>query len=327
MAQPLVSICVPAYNSAKFIEQTLKSLTSQSYRNLEILVGDNCSTDATGDIVARLQQADGRIVHVRHQSNLGYVGNLNRLLELSQGGLVAFYHSDDVYEPTIVQREVQVLSANLEVSGVFAKAKNFNDDLSAGRQMKQRFLEDPLLKKGEGYVWGGLYSFLPLMLLHGNFFICPSFMARRECFQRTGPWCDKYQGLEDVSLWLRFLRHELPLAIITDCLINYRIHDASGTAALSSCGFGYLNEMLFRIIDDFLREYDPAIPARHLKQYRKRKAKEYLKIARSHQGANQYDKYLEYVRRSLGCYSFPPFSKRLLMQRFPQLYFKLTRTH
>ncbi|HBG05008.1 MAG: hypothetical protein A2075_19810 [Geobacteraceae bacterium GWC2_58_44] len=326
VADPLVSICIPAYNSASFIEKTLNSISSQSYRNLEILVGDNCSTDSTGEIIERLRQSDSRIVHVRHQSNLGYVGNLNRLLELSRGEYVAFYHSDDVYEPSIVQREVQVLTTNPEVMGVFAKAKNFNHDSDVGRPLKQRFLESPLLKKGEGYVWGGLSSFLPLLLEHGNVFVCPSFMARRRSFDRTGLWCDSYQGVEDVNLWLKFLRHELPLAIITDCLINYRIHDASGSASLSSRAVGFLKEMQFKLLDDFLRDHAPALPARQLRRYQKRKSKEYLKIARSYQDANQYGRYLEYVQRSRDAYAFPFYTKRMLMQRFPQLYFKLTRS-
>ncbi len=326
MADPLVSVCIPAYNSANFIEQTLNSISAQTYREMEILVGDNCSTDTTGAIIDRLRQADGRIIHVKHDSNLGYVGNLNKLLELSQGEYVAFYHSDDVYEPTMVQREVQVLSVNAAVAGVFCKAKNFHDDLNAGRPLKQRFLETSGLKKGAGYVWGDLAAFLPLILTHGNVFVCPSFMARRTSFDLVGQWRDTYLGLEDINLWLRFLRQELPLAVITDCLINYRIHEASGTAALKTLAPGFQKEMHFKLLDDYLQRHAPAVAAEHLRRYRKRKAKEFLKIARTYQKAKDYGKYREYVERSRAAYSFPFYSNRAFMQRFPQLYFKMTGT-
>lgn len=325
MAEPLVSICVPTYNSARFIEETLNSITSQTYRNVEILVGDNCCTDGTGDIVERLRQTDPRIVHVRHESNLGYVGNLNRLLELARGEYVAFYHADDVYEPTLVQREVDVLSGDSRLAGVFCQANQFGYDLSVARPCIQRFLVNARspLRQEPGYVWGDLPAFLQLLLKNGNVFFCPSFMTRRDSFQKTGLWSDDYVGVEDINLWLRFLLNDLPLAIITEHLINYRIHEFSGTSTLSARGVGYLKDSHFRLFDDFLREHGEGIPPRLRRAYRRRKGKQMLRIACAYRGVGDYANYLDYLARSREAYSFPLWSKRGFMQLFPQRGFRM----
>lgn len=323
MTQPLVSVCIPAYNSAAFIEETLNSVTAQSYGNLEILVGNNCSTDATGEIVDRLAQKDGRIVQIRHERNLGYVGNLNKLLELSRGEYVAFFHADDVYQPTMVQREMEVLEGNPAVAAVFCKAKNFSDDVNAARPCKQRFLKpNDRMKQGAGYLWGGLDAFLPIFLKEGNFIVCSSFLTRKSALALSGSWSDEYVGPEDLNLWLRFLNKGLALAVITDYLIYYRKHAASGTAALRAIAPGFQRDNHFQLLDDFLKKA-PGVPERQVRAYRVRKAKIMLKVARAYHDMGDQGNFQEYLERSRRAFGFPLWTKRGLLQRFPQLCFRM----
>ncbi|TGU70059.1 glycosyltransferase family 2 protein [Geomonas terrae] len=324
MTQPLVSVCIPAYNGAAFIGQTLESVIAQSYENVEILVGNNCSTDATGEIIDRFCARDPRVVHVRHEKNLGYVGNLNTLFAMAKGEYVAFYHADDVYQPTLVQKEVEILDANPEVGAVFCKAKNFCDDLEQARRCKQRFLKPGgAMKQGDGYLWGGMDAFLPIFLREGNFIVCPSFMTRRGALERAGLWSDAYVGPEDLNLWLRYLKNGVPLAVITDYLIYYRKHTASGTATLRAISPGFQRDNHFRLLDDFLGENPTAAPAHHLRAYRKRKAKIMLKVAGAYREMGDTANYREYVDRSLKACRLPFLTKRGLVQRFPQLAFRL----
>lgn len=322
MTQPLVSVCIPAYNSAAFIEETLVSVLAQSYRNIEILVGNNCSTDATGEVIDRLRQADARIVHVKHEQNLGYVGNLNRLFELSSGEFVAFFHADDVYHPTLLEREMAVLRENSSVCAVFCKAKNFTSDVNAARRVKQRFLKPGThMKQGNGYLWGGLEAFLPIFLKQGNFIVCPSFLTRRSSFELAGPWSDSYVGPEDLNLWLRYLKHGLPLAVVTDYLICYRKHAASGSSALSAIAPGFQRDNHFRLLDDFLKEQE-GVPEPQVVSYRKRKAKIMMKVAYAYHRMSDTGNFQEYLERSRQSFRFPIWTKRGLLQRYPLQLFK-----
>ena len=106
---PLVSIGIPAYNSGKFIEEMLRSIMRQTYTNLEIIISDDASTDETGDIVQKLMKEDSRIRYIRQAKNRGNVENFNWVAAEATSEFLALYHSDDIYEPTIVEKELELL--------------------------------------------------------------------------------------------------------------------------------------------------------------------------------------------------------------------------
>ena len=118
--QPLVCICIPAYNAAATIGATLDSVLTQSYSNLRVLVVDNQSTDETVDIVKRVR--DARVVLYRNERNLGGEGNFNRCIELASGKYMAIYHADDIYEPEMVAVQVQFLETYPQARAVFTEA-------------------------------------------------------------------------------------------------------------------------------------------------------------------------------------------------------------
>ncbi|RIK43958.1 MAG: glycosyl transferase family 2, partial [Chloroflexi bacterium] len=117
-AAPLVSVCVPTYNDAPFLAQSLQSIVQQTYRQLEILIGDDASTDDTAAVVAAFD--DPRIRYIRNTANLGQFENVNALIRRATGDYIAIYHSDDVYTPQIVAREAAFLQSHPQVGAVFA---------------------------------------------------------------------------------------------------------------------------------------------------------------------------------------------------------------
>lgn len=106
---PRVSIGVPVYNGERYLAQTLESLVTQTWRDLEIIVGDNASTDRTGEIVQAFASRDERIRYVRHDRNLGLAGNYMRLLELARGELFRWAAADDLSAPESVRLCVAAL--------------------------------------------------------------------------------------------------------------------------------------------------------------------------------------------------------------------------
>ncbi|WP_136706631.1 glycosyltransferase family 2 protein [Agromyces sp. H66] len=111
-SSPLVTALVPTYNGSRFIQRTLDSLAAQTWSNLEILIGDDRSTDDTLDIVRRFAEQHPNVRIVERESNLGWLGNSNDLMARARGGLMFFAFHDDVVAPTYVERLAEALLAN-----------------------------------------------------------------------------------------------------------------------------------------------------------------------------------------------------------------------
>jgi len=104
---PLVSICIPAYNNAEHIAYAVQSVLNQTYGNLEVVVVDDASTDDTFDVVEAIE--DSRIRLSRNDVNLGLAGNWNRSMRLAGGEFVKLMGADDALEPTAIAKELQAL--------------------------------------------------------------------------------------------------------------------------------------------------------------------------------------------------------------------------
>ncbi|MFZ5917472.1 MAG: glycosyltransferase family 2 protein [Chloroflexota bacterium] len=99
---PLVTIGIPTYNRADgFLRQALESALNQTYRNIEIVVSDNCSPDHTGALVTGY--GDPRIRYFRHDKNIGPANNFNFCLEQAQGAYFLLLHDDDLIDEDFVQ--------------------------------------------------------------------------------------------------------------------------------------------------------------------------------------------------------------------------------
>src|SRR5262245_28337071 len=105
---PLVSVVIPAYNAEAYIATSLRSVTAQTYRNLEIIVVDDGSRDATATIVRSLAADDPRI-KLQQQQNAGVAAARNRGIEASSGDLVAPLDADDLWQPSKIERQVAVM--------------------------------------------------------------------------------------------------------------------------------------------------------------------------------------------------------------------------
>jgi glycosyltransferase involved in cell wall biosynthesis len=107
--EPLVSIGMPVYNGADYIQQALDSLLAQSYANLEINISDNASTDGTEEICRLYLAKDDRIHYHRNPRNIGLMGNWRRVLELASGEYFMWAACDDVWSTNYVATLLECL--------------------------------------------------------------------------------------------------------------------------------------------------------------------------------------------------------------------------
>ena len=101
-----MSVCIPTYNGADYLEDCLRSALAQTYANVEVLVVDDCSSDDTLRIAQAHAHRDPRVQVLRNPKNLGLVGNWNRCVELARGEWVKFLFQDDLLHPQCVEKLV-----------------------------------------------------------------------------------------------------------------------------------------------------------------------------------------------------------------------------
>lgn len=111
LSQPLVSVLVANYNYAGYIDEAIRSVVQQTYSNLEVIVCDDGSTDASLDVVERWTARDRRITLIRKE-NGGAASALNRAFESSKGDIVCILDADDAYQPMKLEMVVDAFSTS-----------------------------------------------------------------------------------------------------------------------------------------------------------------------------------------------------------------------
>jgi glycosyltransferase involved in cell wall biosynthesis len=107
-----LTIALPVYNGARFLEQTVRSLQQQSFTDFALIIGDNASTDQTGEIARELAAGDERISCARNERNVGLAANYNALFRRASSELFKWAPADDAYEPSYLERCIAALDAD-----------------------------------------------------------------------------------------------------------------------------------------------------------------------------------------------------------------------
>lgn len=110
--QDLVSIIMPTYECERFICESIKSVQAQTYQNWELIVVDDCSDDETVDVVLDMKRCDDRISIYQNSTNSGAAVSRNTALQYAKGRWIAFLDSDDLWEPTKLEKQIRFMEEN-----------------------------------------------------------------------------------------------------------------------------------------------------------------------------------------------------------------------
>lgn len=210
---PLVSVVVPVYNGARYLRESLDSILAQTYRPLEVLVLDDASTDETPAVAASYGDA---VRYHRQPANQGIYANVNTGLALARGDYVAVYHADDVYEPVIMERELDFLQRHPETGAVFC-LDVFVD--AEGREYG-RLVLPPEIPGGRPLPFATVLN--GLLLYKNTFLVCPTSLVRAEVYRTVGPYRhDLFLNNADLDMWVRIARR-YPIAVLPEHLMRYR---------------------------------------------------------------------------------------------------------
>lgn len=110
--EPLISVIMPAYNCELYINQAIDSILNQTYQSFELLICDDCSTDSTREVVDKYRSIDQRIKIFHNDKNLGELQTRNKLLNISNGMLIAFQDADDYSDNRRLELQAKTLTDN-----------------------------------------------------------------------------------------------------------------------------------------------------------------------------------------------------------------------
>jgi len=202
--RPLVSVILPVYNGEKYLEEAIESILNQTYKNYELIVVDDGSTDSSRAIVEGFN--DKRLKVVR-QSNQGLSRALNRGLRESNGKYIARMDSDDVSMPKRLEKQVEFLENAKEVALIGTWADIWLEGTKS--QRAHRHPTNDLI--------------LHFELLFNNPFVHSSVMIRKSVLEEVGGYCENKDITppEDFELWSRIARKH-QLGNIGETLHRYR---------------------------------------------------------------------------------------------------------
>ena len=184
---PTVSIIIPTYNRSQLIGRSIKSVLNQTYRDFELIVVDDGSTDDTEKVVAGFK--DERIRYVQREKNGGEAAARNTGIKAAKSDYIAYQDSDDEWLPEKLARQVELLRDALPEVGViytgFWKVDN----------QKKTYIPFSWVRQKNGNIHEEL--------LNGNFIGSPVALIKKECFDRVGPFDERLRNLVDWEMWLR----------------------------------------------------------------------------------------------------------------------------
>ena len=207
---PLVSVCIPAYNHEKYVDQTILSVINQTYQNFELIVIDDGSRDNTKATIEKLKEKYDFTFF--SQPNQGLAKTLARLLQLSQGKYISFIASDDTMCPEKLELCVNLMESQTNLAFCHGRCQDIN---AAGEPIPGMDGRDKTAEWCAG-------SIFETLLNRGCFVSAPTTLIRKESLLNVGG-IDESLEIEDWNLWLS-LSHSHPVGFIEEVLAHYRLH-------------------------------------------------------------------------------------------------------
>ena len=191
-----------AYNHAPYVGNAIESVLAQTHGNIEFLITDDGSSDATVEEIKKFR--DPRITFVPSSVNRGACAATNELIALSRGRYVCIMNSDDVWcYSEKLKEQIQILQTRPDVGATFGRARYIDCE---GMHVKKS-----MVNNGDIFDKVGFYmprqAWLEHFFMQGNCLCHPTVMIRKECFDRFGGYRNVLRQLPDLDVWIRLAKH------------------------------------------------------------------------------------------------------------------------
>ena len=247
MQNPTVSFVVPCYKLAHLLPDCINSILSQSFRDFEILIMDDCSPDNTAEVAQSFR--DPRVKYIRNDPNLGHLRNYNKGIAHSSGRYVWLISADDcLRRPYVLERYVEQLDRYPAVGYACCPGIGLKQNEETGILHYSVYADRDLIVQG--------HKFLK-KLIKGNFVLAASGLVRRECYDRLGAFPLDMPWAGDWYLWSLFAIH-FDVAYFAEPMVFYREHELSMTNTLMTKSIEALSEEDVGLVSSIKQKADAA---------------------------------------------------------------------
>jgi glycosyltransferase involved in cell wall biosynthesis len=209
---PKVSVCIPTYNYGHFLPDAIDSVLKQTFKEIELIIVDNCSSDDTKNIVDSYSILDSRVKYYCNETNVGLVGNFNRCMEHAKGTYIKILCADDILEPACLEQSVNMMESYANVEIVSVARLLVNNEFHPIKTLN--FSKKFEIIKG--------FEAINKCLLYGNLIGEPTAVIFRKKSVERG-FDPRYTQITDLEMWFRFLEKGA-LAHIPETLCKIRQH-------------------------------------------------------------------------------------------------------
>lgn len=235
---PRVSVCIPTYNCAAYLQQAIESVLRQRFTDFELVICDDASTDETPDLCHHY--SDSRMRYIRFEENAGQAGNFNRCFEMAQGDLFTLLSADDYFLPDLLADQIIEFDRHPEIGFSVGATQIINAEGTV-TSINSPWSED--LYFGQGELVGSL--------LFGAAVNTLSLVFRRKYLDDVGLFRTDLTWGHDWE-WILRLAEKCAGCYVNKPLAAYRVHDSSGTAEqLSAAKNGFQERRILQ--DTFAR--------------------------------------------------------------------------
>ena len=257
---PLVSVIIASYNSSSFIIETLESVAKQTWRDIELIIADDCSVDNTVEVCSTWLKAKGqRFINaalIESEINTGVTANANRGLGIARGEWIKLLGADDTLRPDCINENMSWISTHSEVRALFSHIEVY----------KNTFEQQNLIETTPHHPYGSnsimardrsADSQYKMLLISDRIHFTPSVFLHRETLLSVGGLDERFRLLEDYPLWLNLTGKGHKLYFMDKVTVNYRRH----ANAINNSGDSILINPNYFKLEKFRRIYTyPFLP-------------------------------------------------------------------
>ncbi len=246
MQKPLVSIVMPAYNAEKYIAESVNSILTQTYKNFELLIADDCSTDRTREILSAFN--DSRISFHPNETNQGYLKTCNKLFSLCNGELVTFQDADDISVYDRIEKQVNEFLKDKDL-GICTTNSVMIDSVGKKIMSRKWAIDYEKFRTDEDYE----------VLLCGA-----TIMLKNDLLKEIGLYHEYFNRLggEDYEWFFRAVCKGKGFHL-NDELYSYRIHNSAVKVNNTSPRTVYIHDIIKEIRKRFLLHKEYLLDGKH----------------------------------------------------------------
>ncbi len=217
---PKVSAIMPNYNNGKYIGEAIESVLNQTYKNLELIVVDDGSTDNSREVISQYKDDRLKLMHIPHNGFPGAVKNCG--IKVSKGEYIAFADSDDVWKNEKLEMQVNLLQTEKDVGLVHTDYEEID---ICGRLTEPSPYKLIATERANRCKPSGWYF---MELIYGNFIDGPTVLVKREALEKVGLFDPELEIAEDYDLWLKIAR-QYKIGYVDKILFQHRRHSSNIT--------------------------------------------------------------------------------------------------